>query len=85
MERAIETNTLQKVNERKIEHVSGSESIELKQDKEMVEVKLVVAKRLGNDEKELKYISCLSGCEITIKDQVHIDDKDRGYRAVRRW
>jgi hypothetical protein len=50
--------------------LSRSASQELRQDKHQVEVKIVVPKRLANDDKELRYIESLSHCQISNKEQV---------------
>ena len=49
---------------------SDSESVEYKHDREVVEVKMVVPRRLGQDSKELKYIESLCKSTLQPTDQV---------------
>lgn len=51
---------------------SESESGDYKHDRELLEIKMVVPKKLGQDHKELKYIESLCKCTLTISDLVLI-------------
>ena len=51
---------------------SESESGDYKHDREQLEMKVVVPKKLGQDHKELKYIESLCKCTLTISDLVHV-------------
>lgn len=49
---------------------SDSESAEYKHDRDHVELKVVVPKKLGQDHKELKYIESLCKSTLLANDQV---------------
>jgi hypothetical protein len=49
---------------------SESESAEYKHDRDHVELKVVVPKKLGQDHKELKYIESLCKSTLVANDQV---------------
>lgn len=51
---------------------SDSESVEYKHDRDTVEVKLVIPRRLGQDLKELRYIETLCKSSISVCDQVQM-------------
>ena len=51
---------------------SESDSVEYKHDKDTVEVKVVIPRRLGQDLKELRYIETLCKSSITMSEQVRL-------------